>query len=120
MYYYPAQADGQADHYGANGLPSSLFLQQAPYFVPTFLPPPVPVSVPVPVDEGAAASQMGTFAQERNSMVYYYDSTQLMGSVDEAAAQEYTVPGGADMMTTGPEGYYYTQPAPRMVYYPTQ
>lgn len=114
MYYYPTQADGQADHYAADGLSSTLFVQQGPYFVPTFLPP------PVPADEGATSAPMGTFAQERNGMVYYYDSSQLMGSVDGTATQEYSVAAGPDMMNPGAEGYYYTQGPPRMVYYPAQ
>ncbi|PTB47076.1 uncharacterized protein TrAFT101_003484 [Trichoderma asperellum] len=61
-------------------------------------------------------------AQEVNGMVYYYDASQLP-SVNPyqpyPASQPYqpSVMGMGGMVTPSPDGFYYPQPAPGMVYY---
>ncbi|KAK7429598.1 hypothetical protein QQZ08_003793 [Neonectria magnoliae] len=70
------------------------------------------------------ASNPGLVAQEVNGMVYYYDASQLPPPVNNyptySAPQGYqpNVMGMGGMMTPSPDGFYYPQQAPGMVYYP--
>lgn len=78
-------------------------------------------SVPQP------GAQNGLVAQEVNGMVYYYDASQLPPVATFSAyptAQPYPMQqvGGVaiqhGMMTPSPDGFYYPQPPPGVVYYP--
>ncbi|KAH7326199.1 CASC3/Barentsz eIF4AIII binding-domain-containing protein [Stachybotrys elegans] len=100
-------------------------------------PPPPPAFVP-PMQHGmpgsfapqphpdphAAAGQPGSnlVAQEVNGMVYYYDASQLppVNTYPPYSAPQgfqSNVMGMGGMVTPSPDGYYYPQPAPGMVYY---
>ena len=72
--------------------------QQYPYVVPT-------APLPAPPE---STSQPGTVAQERDGMVYYYDSSQIPANTEPQA----TFPSQA---YAPPANYLYPQP---MVYYP--
>lgn len=69
-----------------------------------------------------APPNINLVAQEVNGMVYYYDASQLP-SVNPyqqyPASQPYqpSVMGMGGMVTPSPDGFYYPQPAPGMVYY---
>lgn len=67
----------------------------------------------------------GMMAQEVNGMVYYYDPTQMSQmnpySGYQQPPQSYGgsgVPGMAGMVTPSPDGLYYPQQGPGMMYYP--
>nr|XP_036589286.1 uncharacterized protein CTRU02_00040 [Colletotrichum truncatum]KAF6801291.1 hypothetical protein CTRU02_00040 [Colletotrichum truncatum] len=115
-YYYPGQYNGN------NMAPS------APSFVPSTQHGQVsgfpqqgqadPASAQA---NGQAAGGPNLVAQEVNGMVYYYDATQLPPM---NAYQGYQPPpqfgpgaGGMGGITPSPDGFYYQQPAPGMVYY---
>ncbi|KAH7148885.1 CASC3/Barentsz eIF4AIII binding-domain-containing protein [Dactylonectria macrodidyma] len=62
-------------------------------------------------------------AQEVNGMVYYYDASQLppvnnYPAFSAPPAYQPNVMGMAGMVTPSPDGFYYAQHAPGMVYYP--
>ncbi|KAK1968741.1 hypothetical protein LY78DRAFT_691061 [Colletotrichum sublineola] len=71
---------------------------------------------------GQAPAGPNLVAQEVNGMVYYYDATQMPPM---NAFQGYQPPpqfgpgvsGMGGMVTPSPDGFYYQQPAPGMVYY---
>ncbi|PHH65554.1 hypothetical protein CDD81_1989 [Ophiocordyceps australis] len=68
------------------------------------------------------ASQGSLVAQEVNGMVYYYEASQLQpinGYPPYSAPQNFqpSVMGMGGMVTPSPDGFYYPQPAPGMVYY---
>jgi hypothetical protein len=61
-------------------------------------------------------------AQEVNGMVYYFDASQLppVNSYQPySGPQGYqpSVMGMGGMVTPSPDGFYYPQPTPGMVYY---
>ncbi|KAH6710052.1 CASC3/Barentsz eIF4AIII binding-domain-containing protein [Verticillium dahliae] len=65
----------------------------------------------------------GMVAQEVNGMVYYYDASQMPPSNNYQGYQGPPVygsgvPGMAGMVTPSPDGFFYPQQAPGMVYYP--
>ncbi|KFH45248.1 hypothetical protein ACRE_039270 [Hapsidospora chrysogenum ATCC 11550] len=72
----------------------------------------------------ASAPNPGMVAQEANGMVYYYDPSQLPPPT--ATYPPYSAPQGyqlgvmgmGGMVTPSPDGYFYPQGAPAMVYYP--
>jgi hypothetical protein len=72
----------------------------------------------------ASAPNPGMVAQEANGMVYYYDPSQLPPPT--ATYPPYSAPQGyqpgvmgmGGMVTPSPDGYFYPQGAPGMVYYP--
>ena len=121
MLYYP-QAE-QATQYGADHGPA-LYVQptqQGSYLVPMLMGPPPPPPPPPPPNEGSRAESGTTVPYESNGTVYYYDPSQFGGNGESIMPANYAVPGAGGMMTPGPEGYYYSQPAPPpMVYFPTQ
>ncbi|KAH7149655.1 CASC3/Barentsz eIF4AIII binding-domain-containing protein [Dactylonectria estremocensis] len=62
-------------------------------------------------------------AQEVNGMVYYYDASQLppvnnYPTFSAPPAYPPNVMSMGGMVTPSPDGFYYTQQAPGMVYYP--
>lgn len=62
-------------------------------------------------------------AQEVNGMVYYYDASQLppvnnYPTYSAPPAYQPNVMGMGGMVTPSPDGFYYAQQAPGMVYYP--
>ncbi|KAF7563186.1 hypothetical protein G7046_g898 [Stylonectria norvegica] len=62
-------------------------------------------------------------AQEVNGMVYYYDASQLppvnnYPSYQAPQGYQASIMGMGGMVTPSPDGFYYPQPAPAMVYYP--
>ncbi|KAF7535773.1 hypothetical protein G7Z17_g13153 [Cylindrodendrum hubeiense] len=79
---------------------------------------------PVQVNGQPPASNSNLVAQEVNGMVYYYDASQLPPPVNNyptySAPQTYqpNVMGMGGMVTPSPDGFYYAQHAPGMVYYP--
>jgi hypothetical protein len=115
-YYYPPA-------YGGAVAPSAT----APTFVPAAQQPqpaPYPQAAPgeaAPTSSSAPAPNQGLVAQEHNGMVYYYNPSQLPTVPDYAA---YAPPPGyvqgviGGMVAPTPDGYYYQQAAPGMVYYP--
>jgi hypothetical protein len=121
-YYYP-------HGYSGPGMPASAVT--APPFVPGGQPgmpgsftPQNPVEQPgVPVTGPPAPPNTNLVAQEVNGMVYYYDASQ-MPSMNPyqpyPATQPYqpSVMGMGGMVTPSPDGFYYPQPAPGMVFYP--
>lgn len=114
-FYYNMPPDGQAEHYTGDPLAAPVYVQQGAYLVPMYMPQ------NIGPDEAAAIAQAGMYAQERNGMVYYYDSNPLGPNTESGSAMGYSVPGAGGMMTPGPEGYYYNQGAPGIMnYYPTQ
>lgn len=116
-YYYPPQYGGG----GAMGQPAST----AP-FVPASQHQAQAQGYPPQAqgDQGAYGQQ-SVVQQEMNGMVYYYDASQ-MGPMNtyqqgyQQAPQGYGagVPGMTGMVTPSPDGLYYAQQAPGMVYYP--
>lgn len=119
-YYYPGQYSGN------NMAPSAT----APSFVPSGQPG-QGQGFPQQAQSDTAAAQANgqppngpnLVAQEVNGMVYYYDAIQMPPM---NAYQGYQAPppqfgsgvgnmGG--MVTPSPDGFYYQQPAPGMVYY---
>jgi hypothetical protein len=86
-------------------------------------------SVPADPALQAQAGAPNLVAQEVNGMVYYYDATQIPAV---ATFPAYTAPpsypaqqvggvvGMGGMMTPSPDGFYYPQPAPGVMYYPQQ
>ncbi|KAK1239647.1 hypothetical protein MKX07_001101 [Trichoderma sp. CBMAI-0711] len=121
-YYYP-------HGYSGPGMPASAVT--APPFVPGGQPgmpgsftPQNPVEQPgVPVTGPPAPPNTNLVAQEVNGMVYYYDASQ-MPSMNPYQPYPTTQPyqpsvmGMGGMVTPSPDGFYYPQPAPGMVYYP--
>ncbi|KAL7927483.1 CASC3/Barentsz eIF4AIII binding domain-containing protein [Trichoderma austrokoningii] len=74
------------------------------------------------VVQPAAPPNTNLVAQEVNGMVYYYDASQLPAVnpyQPYPASQPYqpSVMGMGGMVTPSPDGFYYPQPAPGMVYY---
>lgn len=71
----------------------------------------------------ASGSGPNLVAQEVNGMVYYYDASQLppvnnySGYVAPQGYQS-SVMGMGGMVTPSPDGFYYPQQTPGMVYYP--
>jgi hypothetical protein len=119
-YYYPPSNMGPSA-----GAPTFIPGQQGP-------PPPPPPGGFTPqmqheqLAQGNPQGPVGNsnlVAQEVNGMVYYYDASQLPPPVNNYPA--YSAPpnyppnvmnmGG--MMTPSPDGFYYAQQAPGMVYY---
>lgn len=102
----------------------------APAFVPGQLGPPgsfTPQNQPEqPIHHGGGQAPPpgpNLVAQEVNGMVYYYDASQLQPTNNYSnytAPQSYqpSVMGMGGMVTPSPDGYYYSQPGPGMVYYP--
>lgn len=119
-YYYPS-------NYNTSNLGPSA---SAPAFVPGQQGPPgsyTPQNQPAqPILQGGGPPQApnpGLVAQEVNGMVYYYDASQLPpvnNYTPYSAPQNYqpSVMGMGGMVTPSPDGFYYPQPAPGMVYYP--
>jgi hypothetical protein len=114
-YYYPPQYNG-----GNMGPPASTapFVPAAHHQAQGY--PPQPQG-----DQGAYGQQQSVLQQEVNGMVYYYDASQMdpMNSYQQGYQQPPQgygagVPGMAGMVTPSPDGLYYAQQAPGMVYYP--
>ncbi|KAF6812982.1 hypothetical protein CSOJ01_04815 [Colletotrichum sojae] len=104
-YYYPGQ-------YGGNNIGPSA---TAPSFVPS-------TQQPDPAAAQANAQGPNLVAQEVNGMVYYYDAAQLQPPMN--TYQGYQPPpqfgpgvGGMGGITPSPDGFYYPQTAPGMMYY---
>ncbi|KAF5021198.1 hypothetical protein F66182_6787 [Fusarium sp. NRRL 66182] len=118
-YYYPP------NYNNPNMGPSSA----APAFVPGQSGPPVsftpqnqPEQPVMPSNGPPPASGSNLVAQEVNGMVYYYDASQLPpvnNYSTYSAPQGYqpSVMGMGGMVTPSPDGFYYPQQAPGMVYY---
>ncbi|KAK0626902.1 CASC3/Barentsz eIF4AIII binding-domain-containing protein [Immersiella caudata] len=71
---------------------------------------------------GQAGSGQGLVMQEMNGTYYFYDPNQIptMGALPSyPPAQQYNpgMVGMGGMVTPSPDGFYYQQPAPGMVYY---
>lgn len=117
-YYY------QTNYNGHNMAPSAA----APPFVPgqpgpagNFTPQNQPEQA-IPPSAGPP-NNPGLVAQEVNGMVYYYDASQLPPVnpyPPYSAPQPYqpSVMGMGGMVTPSPDGFYYAQQGPGMVYYP--
>jgi hypothetical protein len=70
----------------------------------------------------APASSSNLVAQEVNGMVYYYDASQIPAvnsyqPYGNPQGYQPNVMGMGGMVTPSPDGFYYPQPAPGMVYY---
>jgi hypothetical protein len=115
-YYYPQ------NYSGPNMAPPG----PTAAFVPQTQPGPSGYNSQNPVDPmmgqgGATGSNM--VAQEANGMVYYYDPAQLppMNAYPPYSAPQgfqSGVMGMGGIVTPSPDGYYYPQAGPGMVYYP--
>ncbi|TDZ26675.1 hypothetical protein Cob_v000370 [Colletotrichum orbiculare MAFF 240422] len=116
-YYYPGQ-------YNGNMAPSAT----APSFVPSaqqgqgqgYSQQADPA---IASAGGQGPGGLNLVAQEVNGMVYYYDPAQVpaMNSYPNYQAPPQFGPGVSNMggmVTPSPDGFYYQQPAPGMVYYP--
>ena len=70
---------------------------------------------------GPPPPAQGLVAQEVNGMVYYYEPSQLppMAGYPSYPTNQPYAPAvmGGGMVTPSPDGFYYPQPAPGMVYY---
>ena len=117
-YYYPSG-------FGNNMGPSAT----APAFVPgAQQSQPANFSQPGQGDgpsaqaNGQAPNGQNLVAQEVNGMVYYYDATQMptvQGYQSFPGSQNFVpgVVGMGGMVTPSPDGFYYPQQAPPMMYY---
>ncbi|KOS23402.1 hypothetical protein ESCO_006600 [Escovopsis weberi] len=125
-YYYPQPQNYPGPSMAASSAAAPAFVPQAQHGMAGSYA--APQNQP---DPGAAAQAGGPpvpsnpnlVAQEVNGMVYYYDASQLP-SVNAyppySASQSYqpSIMGMGGMVTPSPDGFYYPQPAPGMVYYP--
>ncbi|KEY73740.1 hypothetical protein S7711_06316 [Stachybotrys chartarum IBT 7711] len=120
----PYQAPPQPGYYYGPGFAGPGMA--APATAPTFMPsghPNMPSNY-APHNQAEPPSAQGggpgpnLVAQEVNGMVYYYDASQLP---PVNSYQPYSAPqayqGMGAMVTPSPDGFYYPQPAPGMVYY---
>ena len=120
QYYYPQ------GYSGSNAPPQA----PAPTFVPpgqhggpgAYTPQGQADQVTGPGGVQASAANANLVAQEANGMVYYYDPAQLppVNSYPPYSAPQGYQPGVmgmGGMVTPSPDGYYYPQGAPGMVYY---
>ncbi|KZZ99068.1 extensin [Moelleriella libera RCEF 2490] len=122
-FYYPSNYPG----------PTMTPSAAAPAFVPNGQPGPVPSAfAPMAQTEQSPASHghghnsstgSNLVAQEVNGMVYYFDASQIapVNSYPPYSAPpsyQNTVMSGAGVVTPSPDGFYYPQPTPGMVYYP--
>lgn len=125
----PYQPQTQQDFYYPQSYPGPNMVPAAanPAFVPpdqqgppgAFPPQNQPEQT---ISQGLSGANL--VAQEANGMVYYYDPAQLAPPVN--TYQQYPTPpsfqpgvmGMGGMVTPSPDGYYYPQTAPGMVYYP--
>ncbi|PHH68209.1 hypothetical protein CDD80_174 [Ophiocordyceps camponoti-rufipedis] len=119
-FYYPQSFSGPVP-----GMASSA---AAPPFVPGgqhgFAAPGQAEQANVPHTPGAAstAANSNLVAQEVNGMVYYYDTSQIqaVGTYPPYPAHQGFQPGVmgmGGMVTPSPDGFFYPQHAPGMVYY---
>ncbi|KAK7215421.1 hypothetical protein V2G26_003424 [Clonostachys chloroleuca] len=137
--HQPYQGQAQQPYYYPQGYSTSSMPGQAP--VPQYLgtgqqPPPSgfppqnqPGQMPGhPVGPEPVPPANNLVAQEANGMVYYYDASQIpqISQIPQMNTyQPYSTPqsyqpgvmGMGGMVTPSPDGYYYPQPAPGMVYY---
>lgn len=114
-YYYPGQ-------YGPQ-MPSP-----APAFAGPAMPQPVAYGPPTPANNASQNLQAGLVAQEVNGMVYYYDAAQIPAVATFPAfasppqpypVQQLAAPGMTpSMVSPSPDGFYYPQSQPGMMYYP--
>ncbi|KAM5352231.1 hypothetical protein ACJ41O_004954 [Fusarium nematophilum] len=119
-YYYPP------NYNTPNMAPSAA----APSFVPgqqgppgSYTPQNQPEQPVMPNNGQPPGTGSNLVAQEVNGMVYYYDASQLPpvnNYPTYSAPQGYqpSVMGMGGMVTPSPDGFYYPQQAPGMVYYP--
>ncbi|KAI1093162.1 CASC3/Barentsz eIF4AIII binding-domain-containing protein [Rostrohypoxylon terebratum] len=126
-YYQPYQMiQPQQGYYYPSGpypgpLPPSA---AAPTFVPGTQQGQPQGETPASQANGQGNPGSNLVAQEVNGMVYYYDASQLppMATYSYPAPQGYPMPGGVvgmnGMVTPSPDGYYYPQSGPGVVYYP--
>lgn len=126
-YYQPYQMmQPQQGYYYPSGpypgpLPPSA---AAPTFVPGTQQGQPQGETPTSQANGQGNPSSNLVAQEVNGMVYYYDASQLppMAAYSYPAPQGYPMPGGVvgmnGMVTPSPDGYYYPQSGPGVVYYP--
>jgi hypothetical protein len=117
-YYYPHQ-------FGANMAPNA----SAPAFVPAAQQAPSVNYNPSGQPDAQSAqpnaqsgSAQGLIVQEMNGTFYFYDPNQLPampGIPQYAQNQQYnpSMVGMGGMVTPSPDGFYYQQAAPGMVYY---
>lgn len=90
----------------------------------SFVPQSQPEQGPSAQDHGHnISSSSNLVAQEVNGMVYYYDASYIApvnSFPSYSAPQNYqpSVMGMGGMVTPSPDGFYYPQHAPGMVYYP--
>ncbi|KAL7909691.1 CASC3/Barentsz eIF4AIII binding domain-containing protein [Trichoderma velutinum] len=120
-YYYPHGYSGPS--MPASAVTAPPFIPQGQPGMPGSFTPQNPVEqLGVGVTGPPAPPNTNLVAQEVNGMVYYYDASQLP-SVNSyqpyPASQPYqpSVMGMGGMVTPSPDGFYYPQPAPGMVYY---
>lgn len=117
-YYYPQQ-------FATNAAPNA----HAPVFVPAAQQAQgVPYTPGGQGDSQAAqvpgqAGSQGVVIQEMNGTYYFYDPNQIpamSGLPSYPTPQQYNpgMVGMGGMVTPSPDGFYYPQPAPGMVYYP--
>ncbi|CAM1500966.1 Fc.00g101280.m01.CDS01 [Cosmosporella sp. VM-42] len=117
-YYYPGNYNGP--NMGSSAAAASFVPgQQGP---PGSFTPQNQPEQPAPQGNGQPG-QNNLVAQEVNGMVYYYDASQLPpvnNYPTYSAPQGYqpSIMGMGGMVTPSPDGFYYPQQAPGMVYYP--
>lgn len=117
-YYYPQQ-------YGANMAPNAnapAFVPAAQQTQPVAYNPAGQADVQAAQANGQAGSAQGLIVQEMNGTYYFYDPNQLnamAGLPSYPAAQQYNpgMVGMSGMVTPSPDGFYYPQTAPGMVYF---
>ncbi|KAI9172458.1 hypothetical protein HJFPF1_01960 [Paramyrothecium foliicola] len=132
---YPAQSQ-QGYYYGpaysGPGMATPATAAAAPAFVPSGQPG-IPNNFssaanhgdppgPPPITSSAPPTSSNLVAQEVNGMVYYFDASQLppvnsYQSYGGPQGYQPNVMGMGGMVTPSPDGFYYPQPAPGMVYY---
>ncbi|KAL7790398.1 CASC3/Barentsz eIF4AIII binding domain-containing protein [Trichoderma ceciliae] len=128
--YQPHPQQGYYYSHGYSGPSMPASAVTAPPFIPQGQPgmpgsftPQNQVEQPaVNMSGPSAPPNTNLVAQEVNGMVYYYDASQLP-SVNPyppyPTSQPYqpSVMGMGGMVTPSPDGFYYPQPAPGMVFY---
>ena len=116
-FYYPQQfGTNMAPNVSAPAfVPAAQQAQHAPYN-------PSQADAPPGQAGGQAGSTQGLVMQEMNGTYYFYDPNQIpaMTAIPPyAPAQQYNpgMVGMGGMVTPSPDGFYYQQAAPGMVYY---
>lgn len=126
---YPAQAQ-QPGYYYPQSYPAPNMAP--PAAAPTFVPQaqqdassynPQGMMDPTAQQSGVQGATSNMVAQEANGMVYYFDPSQVAGMnaypsyPPPPQGYQHGVMGMGGIVTPSPDGYYYPQAAPGMVYY---